>query len=152
MHTPCSPLPARRSGSGLGAAFVLQDLDRSRPVVGLVAFAVGASIAALLIAVFVAVPLLLLRRTRYVTAIVVGDVRRSSSGYAVAWAGEIVANDDWPIEEFANPLRVWPRNFWFVLLAVVRRGRHPRHRAACRQAPARRCVPCPRVGTSRLHT
>jgi hypothetical protein len=42
--------------------------------------------------------------------------------YAVAWSGELLANDDWPIEKVANPLRVWPRNFWFVLLAVAAAG------------------------------
>jgi hypothetical protein len=105
-------------GFGLGAGFVFHDLDRSRPVTGLVAFQVGALVAALLVAVFIGVPLLLLRRTRYVPAIVV-TLSVIFVGYAVAWSGELLANDDWPIEKVANPLRVWPRNFWFVLLAVA---------------------------------
>jgi hypothetical protein len=41
------------------------------------------------------------------------------SGYALGWLGERVATADWPIEEVANPLRVWPRNLWFVALAIV---------------------------------
>jgi hypothetical protein len=100
---------------------VFQDLDRSRPVTGLVAFQVGAFVAALLVAVFIGVPLLLLRRTRYVPAIVL-VLSVIFVGYAVAWSGELLANDDWPIEKVANPLRVWPRNFWFVLLAVAAAG------------------------------
>ncbi len=105
-------------GLGLGAGFVLQDLDRSRPVTGLVAFALGALIAAFLIAMFVALPLLLVRRTRYIVAITLA-MSVIFIGYAAVWAGELIANDDWPIEQFANPLRVWPRNFWFVLLAIA---------------------------------
>jgi hypothetical protein len=108
-------------GFGLGAGFVLNDLDRSRPVTGLVAFQVGALIAALLVALFIGLPLLLLRRTRYVPAIVV-TLSVVFVGYAVAWSGELLANDDWPIEKLANPLRVWPRNFWFVLLALAAAG------------------------------
>jgi hypothetical protein len=108
-------------GFGLGAGFAFHELDRSRPVTGLVAFQVGALIAASLIALFIAVPLLLLRRTRYVPAIVV-TLSVVFVGYAVAWSGELLANDDWPIEKVANPLRVWPRNFWFVLLAVAAAG------------------------------
>jgi hypothetical protein len=108
-------------GFGLGAAFVLHELDRSRTVTGLVAFQAGALVAAALVATFVAVPLLLLRRTRYVNALAVG-VSVVFVGYAVAWGGELLANDDWPIEKVANPLRVWPRNFWFVLLGVAAAG------------------------------
>jgi hypothetical protein len=108
-------------GFGLGAGFVFHDLDRSSPVTGLVAFQVGALIAALLIALFIGLPLLLLRRTRYVPALVI-TLSVVFVGYAVAWSGELLANDDWPIEKVANPLRVWPRNFWFVLLAVAAAG------------------------------
>jgi hypothetical protein len=105
-------------GFGLGAGFVFHELDRSRPVTGLIAFQVGALVAALLVALFIGLPLLLLRRTRYVPALVV-TLSVVFVGYAVAWSGELLTNDDWPIEEVANPLRVWPRNFWFVLLAVA---------------------------------
>jgi hypothetical protein len=108
-------------GLGLGAAFVFQDLDRSKPITGLLAFQVGAFVAALLVALFVAIPLLLLRRTRYVPAIAV-VLCVIFVAYAAAWSGELLANDDWPIEKVANPLRVWPRNFWFVLLAVAAAG------------------------------
>lgn len=105
-------------GLGLGASFFAQDLDRSRPVVSLIAFQVGAWIAALFVVVFVAVPLLMLRRTRFVTVIgvVLGAI---FAGYAVAWIGELIVDGDWPVEKVANPLRVWPRNVWFVALAVA---------------------------------
>lgn len=108
-------------GFGLGAAFVFHDLDRSRPITGLVAFQAGALVAALLVALFIGVPLLLLRRTRYTPAVAVG-LSVVFVGYAVAWSGELLANADWPIEKIANPLRVWPRNFWLVLLAVAAAG------------------------------
>ena len=40
-------------------------------------------------------------------------------GYALAWTGERLLDADWPIEEVANPFRVWPRNAWFVALAIA---------------------------------
>ena len=108
-------------GIGLGAAFIAQDLDRSRPVTGLIAFQFGALVAALLVAAFIGVPLLLLRRTRYVPAIVVG-LSLVFVGFALLWFGERLTNSTWPIERLANPLRVWPRNFWIVLLVVAAAG------------------------------
>jgi hypothetical protein len=121
LATAMFALAGSAFGFGLGGAFVFHELDRSRPATGLIAFQVGALVAALLVAVFVGVPLLLLRRTRYapVLAVVLCVV---FVGYAVAWSGELLANDDWPIEKIANPLRVWPRNFWFVLLAAAVAG------------------------------
>ena len=105
-------------GVGLGAAFIAQDLDRSEPVTGLIAFQFGAFIAALLVAAFIGIPLLLLRRTRYVTGIVIA-LSVVFLGFAALWFGELATNGTWPIERIANPLRVWPRNFWIVLLAVA---------------------------------
>ena len=43
-------------------------------------------------------------------------------GFAVLWFGELLTNGTWPIERLANPLRVWPRNFWFVVLAAAVAG------------------------------
>ena len=40
-------------------------------------------------------------------------------GYALAWTGERLLDTDWPVEEVANPFRVWPRNAWFIALAVA---------------------------------
>ncbi len=105
-------------GIGVGAYFIAQDLDRSRPVTGLIAFELGALIAALLVAVFIGIPLLLLRRTRYISGIVIG-LSLVFLGFAALWFGELATNSTWPIERISNPLRVWPRNFWFVLLAVA---------------------------------
>jgi hypothetical protein len=71
-----------------------------------------------LIAVFVGLPLYLLRRTRYATALLV-ILAAVLAGYALAWTGERLLDTDWPIEEVANPFRVWPRNAWFVALAIA---------------------------------
>ena len=108
-------------GVGLGATFVALDLDRSRPVTGLIAFQFGALVAALLVGAFIGVPLLLLRRTRYVSGIVV-VLSLILLGYAGLWFGEFLTRSAWPIEKIANPLRVWPRNFWFGLFAVAAAG------------------------------
>ncbi len=108
-------------GVGLGATFIAQDLDRSRPVTGLIAFQFGALVAALLVALFIGTPLLLLRRTRYVPGIVIG-LSLVFLGFGALWFGELATDSTWPIERIANPFRVWPRNFWFVLLAVAAAG------------------------------
>lgn len=105
-------------GLELGRVFVSDQLDRSRPAVSLVAFVVGAVIAMALVALFVGAPAFLVRRTRYATGVLV-VVAAVLLGYSVAWTGERLLDADWPIEEFANPFRVWPRNAWFVLLAVA---------------------------------
>ena len=65
-----------------------------------------------------AVPLVTLRRTRVAGAVAVG-LGAALAGYGVAWLFERLFDSDWPIEEVANPLRVWPRNLIFVGLAIV---------------------------------
>ncbi len=105
-------------GLELGGVFVFYGLDRSRPLTGWIAFLIGALIAMALVAVFVGLPLYLLRRTRFATVVLV-VVAVVLAGYALAWTGERVLDTDWPIEEVANPLRVWPRNAWFVALAIA---------------------------------
>jgi hypothetical protein len=105
-------------GLELGTVFLLQQLDRSRPIASLVAFLAGALLAIGLVALFVGVPLHLLRRTRYATFVFVA-LEGALVVFGLAWTGERVIDHDWPIEEFANPFRVWPRNAWFVLLAVA---------------------------------
>jgi len=119
-----SALPWLAGGAGvaagleLGRWFVLYDLERSRPVVGWVAFVVGALIALALVAVFVAVPVWLVRRTRVATPVLFATTAVFVV-YAFGWAGEAIFDADWSMEEIANPLRVWPRNAWFVLLALA---------------------------------
>ncbi len=105
-------------GLELGRMFVFYGLDRTRPLVGWLAFVVGALIAMALVAVFVGAPLYLLRRTRFASAVLV-IVAVVLAAYGIAWTGELLLDTDWPIEEVANPFRVWPRNAWFVLLAVA---------------------------------
>ncbi len=105
-------------GLELGRLFVFYGLDRTRPLVGWIAFVVGALIAMALAAVFVGTTLYLLRRTRYAPAVLV-ILAVVLGAYGIAWTGELLLDTDWPIEEVANPFRVWPRNAWFVLLAVA---------------------------------
>jgi hypothetical protein len=105
-------------GLELGRLFIFYGLDRSRPLTGWMAFLIGALIAMALIAVFVGLPLYLLRRTRFATAVLV-VLAVVLGGYALAWTGERLIDTDWPVEEVANPFRVWPRNAWFVALAIA---------------------------------
>jgi hypothetical protein len=105
-------------GLELGRWFMLFGLDRSRPLTGWIAFMIGALIAMALIAVFVGLPLHLLRRTRFATAVLI-VLAVVFAGYALAWTGERLLDADWPIEKVANPFRVWPRNAWFVALAIA---------------------------------
>ncbi len=105
-------------GVGLGTYFDLQDLGRRRPIASLLAFQFGVEVAVLILSVLVAVPLFLLRRTRLAPAVTIG-IGAILAGYAVAWLCERLLESDWPIEEVANPLRVWPRNLWFVALAIA---------------------------------
>ncbi|HUS41862.1 MAG TPA: HupE/UreJ family protein [Ilumatobacteraceae bacterium] len=119
--TALSSIAGLGFGVGLGATFIAQDLDRSRPVTGLIAFQFGALVAALLVAVFIGTPLLLLRRTRYVPGVIL-VLSLVLLGFAGLWFGELLTNSTWPIERLANPLRVWPRNFLFVVLAAAVAG------------------------------
>jgi len=106
------------AGLELGRWFVFYDLDRSRPIIGWVAFVVGALIALALVALFAGVPSYLVRRTRFATPVLL-VMAVVFVGYAVGWAGEAVFDADWSMDEIANPLRVWPRNAWLVLLAIA---------------------------------
>lgn len=105
-------------GLGLGAFFDAQGLDRRRPLTSLLAFHIGVEVALVVLVVLVAVPLVLLRRTR-VSSIAAVGLGVILVGYGVAWLGERITDADWPIEEVANPLRVWPRNVVFVALAIA---------------------------------
>lgn len=108
-------------GLELGEYFVAQGLDRRRPLINLLAFNIGVEVGLLIVAALVIVPLALLRRTR-IAAIVTLVTSGALAGYGVAWFLERLVDEDWPIEEVANPLRVWPRNLWFAGFAVVIAG------------------------------
>ena len=105
-------------GFGLAAVFDAQGLDRRRPFTSLLAFHLGVEVAVAILVVLVAAPLWLLRRTR-VSPIMTLGLGAALAGYAVGWFLERLVDDDWPIEEVANPLRVWPRNLIFVVLAIA---------------------------------
>jgi len=105
-------------GIGLGFAFVDAGLDRRRSVLGLIAFEAGAILTIVIVVACVVVPMLLLRSTRWGDLFTIG-LAAVLTAYAIAWIGERGLSEEWPIEEVANPLRVWPRNLWFVALAIV---------------------------------
>jgi hypothetical protein len=104
-------------GIGLGSAFVDAGLGRRRSVLGLIAFEAGAVVAIAIVVACVVVPMLLLRSRRWGDLLTVG-LAAVLTAYAIAWLGERGLSEEWPIEEVANPLRVWPRNLWFVALAI----------------------------------
>jgi len=105
-------------GLGLGDLFLADELDRRRPLTSLLAFHIGVEIALAIVAAIVIVTLGLLRRTRFATpaAMVLG---LALAGYGAAWFFERLGESDWPIEEVANPLRVWPRNLVFAAIAIA---------------------------------
>lgn len=105
-------------GIGLGSAFVDAGLDRRRSVLGLVAFEAGAIVASAIVVACVVVPMLLLRSTRWGDLLTIA-LATVLTAYAIAWLGERGLSEEWPIEEVANPLRVWPRNLWFVAAAIA---------------------------------
>ena len=105
-------------GFGLGLYFDTQSLDRRRPLTSLLAFHIGVEVAVVILVALVAAPLVILRRTRLAGAVAVG-LGAALAGFGVAWLFERLFDSDWPIEEAANPLRVWPRNLIFVGLAIA---------------------------------
>jgi hypothetical protein len=106
-------------GLGLGQLFVADRLDRSRPLLSLVAFSLGVEIAVVIIAALTLAPLLLLGRTRLAPLALFGGAA-ALSAYAVVWLAERIGNATWEtIDEFANPFRVWPRNLWIILLLTA---------------------------------
>ncbi|MFK7917039.1 MAG: HupE/UreJ family protein [Ilumatobacter sp.] len=104
-------------GAGLGRLFIDAGLDRRSATLSLISFEVGVLAATVLIVACMAGPLLLLRDTRLFTLVSV-LLGIALIGYSIAWLGERGLDTEWPIEEVANPLRVWPRNFWFVAAAL----------------------------------
>lgn len=108
-------------GIGFAHAFVDGRLDRIDTPLALLAFNIGIEVGVVMVAVLVYPLLLLLRRTALASITLYG-VAGAISAYAVAWLIERVAGADLDIERFANPMRVWPRNLWLMLLAWVSAG------------------------------
>ena len=104
-------------GLGFGLQFDDLGLDRRRPVQSLIAFNVGIEIAVLVVAALTLALLLLLRRTPAAAAALYGGAGVLAA-YAVAWLVERVGDSDLDIERVANPWRVWPRNFWIMLVVI----------------------------------
>lgn len=114
-------------GVVLGARFAADRLDATSPFASALGYHLGVLGATLLVIVFTAAPLVIVRPTRWrpAAAVVVGAI---VAVYGVAWLGEWLADADWAIERFANPWRVWPRNLVGVVALVgaallLRRGR-----------------------------
>ncbi len=108
-------------GLGFGMLFVDDRLDRSRPVLSLIAYNVGIEIAVLIITGLVFPVLLLLRRTAAAPFVLYGG-SIVLSAYGAAWLLERVSDSDLAIERMANPVRVWPRNLWLMLLVIAASG------------------------------
>ncbi len=108
-------------GLGFGMLFVDDHLDRSRPVLSLIAYNVGIEVAVLIITGLVFPVLLLLRRTAAAAFVLYGGAIVLSA-YATAWLVERVGDSDLAIERVANPVRVWPRNLWLMLFVIAASG------------------------------
>ncbi|MEM8902377.1 MAG: HupE/UreJ family protein [Actinomycetota bacterium] len=105
-------------GLGFAHGYLEVGLDRFGTPLAVLAFNLGTITATVTIAVLVFPVMLVLRRTAIAGAALYG-VAGASCLYAIAWMIERIAGTDLPVERVATPLRVWPRNFWFVLLALV---------------------------------
>lgn len=108
-------------GLGLGTAYLASSLDRFDGVMPLVAFQLGVEIAVVIVAALAMAVLLPLRRT-LLAAVALYGTALVLCGYAIGWLIERVGDTSISMERVANPLRVWPRNFWIVAGVVVGAG------------------------------
>ncbi len=108
-------------GLGLGTAFLASNLDRFDGIMPLVGFHLGVEIAIAIVAALTMAVLLPLRRTVLAPAVLYGTAL-VLCGYSIGWLIERVGDTSISMEEVANPLRVWPRNFWIVVGVVVAAG------------------------------
>lgn len=122
------------SGVAVGSAATRLGMQRSRPVVSLLAFNVGLVLVVLAVAVVVGAVLVQLRHSQFAptAAAIVGAVFVVLS---IAWAFEQVAQRSVPIETFTNPFQALWRQIavaaaLFVVAVVLRardrRAGHPR--------------------------
>lgn len=100
-------------GIGFASAYVGRRLDRIDTPLALLSFNLGVLIAVLVVGVLVFPPLLLLRRTALAGVALYGGAGGISL-FALAWLVDHLGNVD--VERLANPLTVWPRNLWLILL------------------------------------
>ncbi len=105
-------------GFGLGDLFIASGLDRSRRLLSLISYSLGVELALVVMAGLAFAALLFLGRTRAAPATLFGGAAVLSA-FAVAWIGERLANDDWPIERVSTPIVWWPRSLFLMLLVVA---------------------------------
>lgn len=101
-------------GLGLGLAFTVTRLDRYDTVLPLFAFNLGVEVAVLVITALVLAVVLPLRRTALAPVVLYG-LAIVIAGYAIGWLIERIGDTSISMREVANPLRVWPRNFWILV-------------------------------------
>jgi len=117
-------------GVGLAEPYVPDERNGVAQLPALLGFAAGAVIATLIGWVIVAILMLMLRRTRYMSWCAAG-LSLIFLAYSALFIANLVVGDDWSLDQVTNPLGVWPRNYWFVLLgaAGVAGVRHIEQRA-----------------------
>ncbi len=108
-------------GLGFGATFVDDNLDRSRAVLSLLGFTLGVAVGVVIVAALALLSLALVRRTP-IARIVLIAVAAVGAAYSGAWILEGVFDADWPLERFANPWQVWPRNLVLALVVALAAG------------------------------
>jgi hypothetical protein len=105
-------------GLGLGLAFTATRLDRYDTLLPLLSFNLGVEVAVLIIAALTLAVTLPLRRTALAPIALYGSAV-AIAAYAIGWLVERVGNTSISMEKVANPLRVWPRNLWIVIVIAL---------------------------------
>jgi hypothetical protein len=108
-------------GLGLGLAFTATQLDRYDTLLPLVSFNLGVEVAVLVIAALTLAVTLPVRRTALAPIALYG-IAVVIAGYSIGWLIERVGDTSISMEQVANPLRVWPRNLWVVILIAILGG------------------------------
>lgn len=96
-------------------------LDHIDTPLALIAFNIGIEVGVVVVALLVFPLLLALRRTR-AAAVALYGVTTVICSYSAAWLIERTGLADIDVARVANPLRVWPRNLWLMLLALAGAG------------------------------
>lgn len=108
-------------GLGLGLAFTATGLDRFDTLLPLWSFNLGVVIAVLIVAALTLAVTLPVRRTALAPIALYGTAA-AIAGYAIGWLIERIGDTSISMEKVANPLRVWPRNLWIVIVVAILGG------------------------------
>lgn len=105
-------------GLGFAGDAVANDLDRIDKLLALLAFNIGIEFGVVVLALLVFLLLLVLRRTAVAAAALYG-ITAVICLYSLMWLVDRTGLADINMSRVANPLRVWPRNLWLMLLALA---------------------------------